>query len=44
MGYYHCCICIPIRAGVLIIALLTAAVYIAATVLQFISGPTAGNK
>lgn len=31
------------RAGVLIIALLTAAVYIALTVLQFIGGPSSGT-
>ncbi|KAI8889973.1 hypothetical protein K501DRAFT_328759 [Backusella circina FSU 941] len=32
MGQYKCCCCIPIRAGVLIIALLTAALYIFCTV------------
>ncbi|KAG1461170.1 hypothetical protein G6F56_005786 [Rhizopus delemar] len=32
MGNYKCCCCIPVRAGVLIIALLSAAFYVAVTV------------
>ncbi|CAO3621881.1 unnamed protein product [Mucor hiemalis] len=37
MGQYKCCCCIPVRAGVLIIALLSAAVYIACTVGLFMA-------
>ncbi|KAL7321812.1 hypothetical protein PS15m_001542 [Mucor circinelloides] len=42
MGQYKCCCCIPVRAGVLIIALLSAALYIASTVGLFMSKPTSG--
>ncbi|KAL9541574.1 hypothetical protein MBANPS3_009041 [Mucor bainieri] len=42
MGQYKCCCCIPVRAGVLIIALLSAALYIAATVGLFMSKPSTG--
>ncbi|KAI9487782.1 MAG: hypothetical protein EXX96DRAFT_554634 [Benjaminiella poitrasii] len=42
MGQYKCCCCIPIRAGVLIIALLSAAVYIGSTVCLFLSKPGTG--
>ncbi|KAI9362176.1 hypothetical protein BD770DRAFT_382103 [Pilaira anomala] len=37
MGQYKCCCCIPVRAGVLIIALLSAAAYIATTVSLFLA-------
>ncbi|KAI7900403.1 uncharacterized protein BX663DRAFT_517449 [Cokeromyces recurvatus] len=40
MGQYKCCCCIPIRAGVLIIALLSAAIYIGSTVCLFLNKPT----
>ncbi|KAI8079353.1 hypothetical protein BDF21DRAFT_419939 [Thamnidium elegans] len=36
MGQYKCCCCIPVRAGVLIIALLSAAIYIMSTVGLFL--------
>ncbi|KAG0741897.1 hypothetical protein G6F57_010604 [Rhizopus arrhizus] len=39
MGQYKCCCCIPIRAGVLIIALLSAAFYVAITVLLSLAIP-----
>ncbi|GAN02791.1 hypothetical protein MAM1_0028c02238 [Mucor ambiguus] len=42
MGQYKCCCCIPVRAGVLIIALLSAALYIASTVGLFLSKPSSG--
>ncbi|KAG2201476.1 hypothetical protein INT46_000638 [Mucor plumbeus] len=42
MGQYKCCCCIPVRAGVLIIALLSAALYIALTVGLFMSKPSSG--
>ncbi|ORE04608.1 hypothetical protein BCV72DRAFT_263832 [Rhizopus microsporus var. microsporus] len=32
MGQYKCCCCVPVRAGVLMIALISAAFYIAVTV------------
>ncbi|CAO3686871.1 unnamed protein product [Rhizopus stolonifer] len=40
MGQYKCCCCVPIRAGVLIIALLSAAFYIAITVLLCLAIPS----
>ncbi|CAO3650697.1 unnamed protein product [Mucor fragilis] len=42
MGQYKCCCCVPVRAGVLIIALLSAALYIASTVGLFMSKPSSG--
>ncbi|KAI9277844.1 hypothetical protein BY458DRAFT_504206 [Sporodiniella umbellata] len=40
MGQYKCCCCVPIRAGVLIIALLSAAFYVAITVLLCLAIPS----
>ncbi|KAI8647077.1 hypothetical protein BD408DRAFT_358683 [Parasitella parasitica] len=42
MGQYKCCCCIPVRAGVLIIALISAALYIFSTVALFMSKPSTG--
>ncbi|KAI8078138.1 uncharacterized protein B0P05DRAFT_542646 [Gilbertella persicaria] len=40
MGHYKCCCCVPLRAGILIIALISSAVYIASTVGLFMSRST----